>query len=340
MAIILSFVIPRLKSVDKGPNDAAAFRPPATPVSVMIVQPGRLQDKILTTGTVLANEEVELQSEISGKVTAIFFEEGSRVKQGQLLLRSNDEELQARLKKAEFQKQLAQQKEERGRKQFEIDAISQQDYDIILNELNVQKAEVDLISAQLAKTEIIAPFDGTIGLRYVSLGSYMSPNTRIANLLATDPVKVDFSIPGKYVAQVSKGNEISFKIQGSDDVFKGEVYAIEPKVDPVTRTARLRALSPNPGGRILAGSFVEVELVLDEIEDALMVPTESIIPYLNGQRIYLLKDGKVAPQPVETGLRTEASIQITAGVQPGDSVLTTGILQVRLGSAVSVTKVE
>lgn len=338
--VILGLIIPKLKSLNNKKNSNSSFRNSAITVAVYVVKGEKLKDRILTTGTILANEEVEHKSEISGRIMEIHFEEGKRVKQGQLLVKINDAELQAQLLKAEYQKKLAGDKEERGRKQLEIEAISEEDYDITLNELNTVKAEIQLIKAQIEKTEIRAPFDGIIGLRHVSKGSYISPDTKIANLLDINPVKIDFSIPGRYMNLVQEGEEITFKIQGSDEEYTGEVYAIEPKIDRATRTLQLRAVSPNEDGKILPGAFAEVKLVLEEIDDALMIPTEALVPELKGQKVFLLKNGKTVSQNVAIGIRTESKIQILSGIAVRDTVITSGILQLRPGSEVSISEIN
>ncbi len=338
VGVILLLSLPKLALFDdtpelsRGGQDGVAT---ALPVSVHVVKPEVLRNRIQTTGTVLANEEVELQSEISGRVTGIYFEEGQAIENNQLLVKINDSELQAQLLKAEYSKRLAEDREARGRKQLQIEAISQEDYDVILNELNTVKAEMQLIEAQIEKTEIRAPFDGLVGLRYVSIGSYISPNTRIANLLDVTPVKIDFTVPEKYVNLVHVGDKINFRIQGTASEFEGEVYAIEPKIDPATRSLQLRARSANPGGAILPGAFAEIRLILDQVEEALMIPSEALIPELSGQKVYLMQGGKATPRAVEIGLRTEDRIQVTFGLAPGDTVITSGILQLRPGMPVT-----
>jgi membrane fusion protein (multidrug efflux system) len=305
-----------------------------------VTQPDILKNQLLTTGSVIANEEVDLISETSGRITGIFFEEGKKVRKGQLLIKINDAELKAEMLKAQYRLKLAEDSEMRGRKQLDIEAISQEDYDVVQNALNTVKAELQLIQAQIAKTEIRAPFDGYIGLRYVSLGSYISQNTRIARVLDINPVKVDFNIPEKYAGLVNPGDKISFRLQGRDTEQQGVVYAVEPKIDPGTRTLQIRARSANPGGSILPGAFTEVKLVLDEIENALLVPTEALIPELDGHKLYLFNAGKAVPTKVEIGLRTENKVQITRGIAAGDSVITTGILQLRPQLVVTPANIE
>jgi membrane fusion protein (multidrug efflux system) len=337
VALLAIIIYPKLNLScgDAGDAGMAGRGPAALPVSVHIIEPTELKNRIFTTGTILANEQVELTSEASGRVTSILFDEGKPVRKGELLVKINDAELQAQLLKEQYSLKLAEDKEARGRQQLAIEAISKEDYDVLLNELNTVKAQVQLIEAQIAKTEIRAPFDGTIGLRFVSLGSYISSNTRIASILDVNPVKLDFSVPEKYVSLVHVGDRISFYIEGIDGEHQGEVYAVEPRIDPATRTLLLRARSDNPAGAILPGAFAEVRLILEQVDNAMMIPTHALIPELNGHKVFVVKNNAAAPRPVKIGVRTENDVQITEGLAPGDSVITSGILQIRPGLPVT-----
>ena len=306
------------------------------PVSVRVVQPQPLQDAIRTTGTLLANEEVELRSEITGKVTGIYFKEGSPVKKGDLLVKINDADLQAQMQKLQFQKELAEDREFRLREQLAADLTSQEQYDIALNTLNGLKADIEVLQTQITRTEIRAPFDGFVGLKYISDGSYLSPAIKVASLLNIHPIKIEFSIPEKYAGEVRTGNKISFTVQGSNGNYSGNIYAIEPKIDPVTRTLQVRALSPNPQRTLFPGAFADVQLIISEIPDALLIPTEAVIPELNGKKVFLFRQGRAAAVPVETGIRTPEEIQIVQGIAAGDTVITSGILQLRQGLPVEV----
>ncbi len=306
------------------------------PVKAFIAGQARLDDRILITGTLIANEEVELRSEVSGKITKIYFQEGSIVHRAEMLLKINDAELQAQLLREQYREELAKQREDRQRELLKGNLISQQEYDVALNELNTVKAGVQLVKAQIEKTEIHAPFDGMIGLKYVSEGSFITTTTRIASLQDVNPIKIDFSIPEKYAGQVHKGARVRFHAQGSETKYDAEVFAVEPKVDQATRTLLLRASSPNPDGRLLPGSFAELELVIRSIPNALTIPTEALIPELAGQKVFVYRDGRVHAQRVETGIRTPTAIQITTGLADGDTIITSGILQVREGSSVNI----
>ncbi len=342
IVVVIILVSPRLKLLSSGPGGGAGTGPRDTrlPVKAVILRPEQLINTIRATGTILANEEVELRSEIAGKIQEIVFHEGSRVRKGDLLVRMNDDELRAQIKKLDSQKKLAEEKERRRRMLFEKQNISPEDYEIALNELNSIKAEIEYNTARLDKTALRAPFDGIIGLRYVSDGSYVSSTSRIATLQDVEKVKVDFAVPERYATQVKPGQTIRFTRTGSDEVFIGKIFAVEPKIDPQTRTLQVRALCANPGGRILPGAFVEVNLELERFEAALLVPSEAVIPELKGQKVFLYRGGRAEQSAVRTGLRTEDKVQILEGVQPGDTVLVTGILQVAPGLSLNLTEVK
>jgi membrane fusion protein (multidrug efflux system) len=298
-------------------------------VDVMLVKTEKLDNKIQATGTILANEEVELRSEVAGKIGKIYFKEGDKVKKGQVLIRINDEELQAQLKRLEFNLQLNKDLEYRQKRLLEREAVSQQEYDIALNQVNTINAELQQLKAVIARYTIRAPFNGVIGLRYVSEGSYVSPTAQIAFMQDIDQVKIDFTIPEKYADQVRQGNKIIFHVNGRDKEFNGIVYAIEPRIDLATRSLRIRAISSNPDNNLIPGAFARVQLTLQTIDDAIMIPTEALIPELQGQKVYLLKNGVAKSTPVETGIRTERQIQITKGVELNDSLIITGLLQLK-----------
>lgn len=321
-------------------GNPAPGRAPALPVEALVVKPGRLDNKLIVTGSILANESLELKSEISGKITGIAFEEGSRVKKGAVLVRINDEEVRAQLQKEKYNQKLNQDNEFRQRKLLEKDAISQEEYDNALNRLNTTKADVQVLEAQLAKTQIEAPFDGVIGLRYISEGAYISPNTIIATLYNNSPAKIEFAIPSRYSSLVSAGKEIYFRIENDTNRFYGKVYAIEPRIDPETRTLKLRALADNREGKLLPGQFVELELILGTSLNALLIPTEAVVPEQSGKKVFVLENGKVKEARIETGIRSDVSLEVLSGLEPNDTLLTTGILQLRPGMEVQVTKIN
>lgn len=341
IAVILAIVfLPKfLSSSGAGSNLMTGGRPDmVVPVKAHIVVLETLSNSVFTTGTVLANEEVELRSEVSGKIVRILFKEGSFVSKGDLLIKINDADLQAQLRRAESKVKLSQEKEARQRQLRDGNLISQEEYDNTVGELNVNLADFDLIKAQIDKTEIRAPFSGIVGLRSVSEGSYVTTSTVMARLQNFNSIKVDFSIPERYSASVKTGDELEFKISGSSNQFKAKVYAIEPKIDPGTRTLQIRAICSSSYKELIPGAFANVELSLKQTSDAILIPTVSIVPELKGQKVYLYKNGVVVPQNVELGTREETRVQIISGLSLGDTVITSGILQIRPNSKVKISE--
>lgn len=312
----------------------------AAVVKAYVAGRAKLDDRLFVTGTVLPNEQIDLHSEVPGKIVRINFREGAMVSKGSLLVKINDADLQASLRKAIYRRQLLEQKEQQQKQLLQRQAVSQAEYDIAANDLNIAASEIELVRAQIAKTEIRAPFSGMIGLRHVSQGSYISPTTEIATLQSRNPVKIEFSVPEKYAMAVRTGNQITFTVQGDSTAFQGKVYAVEPNIDQSTRTLQVRALCPNSEGRIAPGAFAEIRLALNQIDDALMIPTQAVIPDMQGKKVFVSKDGKAESRPVVVGIRTDKNVQILEGLAPGDTVITSGILQIKPGTMLKISEVE
>lgn len=331
---IFALALPKLvPSEQKTPPGAPppSSAPKVLHVDVAVMQPQRLVEELATTGTILANERVELVSEVAGKITHIHFDEGSKVRKGQLLVELDDSTLQAEADRIRYRLELAERREMRQRELLDQGVISPDDYDLALNQLNVLRSEQRLNETQLEKTRLHAPFAGVIGLRYVSQGSYLSPQTRIALLQQIDTVKVDFSVPEKYVGRLQPGDTIEFSVKGSELPFVGTVYAIEPNVDPETRSLLLRAHSDNSKGLLVPGAFADVRLLVAEVTDALAVPSMAVVPELGGRKVFVLKDGKAQSRAVQTGIRTADQVQVTDGLQPGETVIISAIQQLQAG---------
>jgi membrane fusion protein, multidrug efflux system len=300
-------------------------------VETVTLLPMALAETISSTGTLRAEEGVELQAETNGKVVSINFNEGGRVHRGDLLLRLNDAELRATLQRAAYRRELAEIRERRLARLIETKSVNQQDYDVALSELSVQRSEVALVEAQLAKLEIRAPFDGVVGLRFVSEGAFVNATTRVATLQRLDNLKIDFSVPEKYAGRIRIGSPITFTVAGGDQQAKGEIYAYDPRIDVTTRTLLIRALCPNPELRLLPGAFANVEIVLDQLNDALLVPAVAVVPGLSEKNVFVIDDGKAVRRAVEIGMRTESMVQILSGLKAGDTVITSGLQQMRSG---------
>lgn len=330
---------PAPKSGEKG--DAAKKGGPrrdTAPIRVsgFVAKAAPFSDTITASGSLRADESVEVQSELTGKIVALNFSEGTAVHAGDVLLKIDDTTLQASLRRAEARRELARVREQRLLQLVKGGGTSQQDYDEALSALAVQDAEVDLIRAELAKTEIRAPFDGIAGLRFVSLGAYVTPTTRIATLQRVSELKVDFSVPERYSSAIRAGAPISFSVAGHDEKFTGSVYAVEPRIDVSTRTVLLRARCANPGLTLLPGLFARIELTVTTQNDAILIPAQALISGLEERYVFLAKNGRAERTLVRTGARTATHVQVTGGITPGSVVLTSGIQQLRGGLAVEV----
>lgn len=342
VVILFLLALPKLKLFNKKETQASSGGQKGGKllVEAQVIKTEKLDNKLVVTGSVMPNESLELRSEISGKITRINFQEGKHVNKDELLLNINDVEIEAQLEKQKFNRKLNEDNEFRQRKLLEKDAISQEEYDNALNKLNTTAADIKLLEAQLDKTRITAPFDGIIGLRHVSEGAYISPNLVITTLYNISPVKVEFAIPGRYSTQVMPGKLIRFTIENDLKIFEGKVYAIEPRIDSDTRTLKIRALADNRSGSLLPGQFVKVELILQSLDNAILVPTEAVIPEQSGKKVFILEAGKAKEVRIETGIRTSNSLEVLSGLKSGDTLLTTGILQLKPGMDIGISKIN
>ncbi|EKF55695.1 RND family efflux transporter MFP subunit [Galbibacter marinus] len=302
----------------------------------MVLLPSGFEEDISLSGTLEANEQIAIRSEVSGLVERINFTEGSKVNKGQLLVKINDVELRARLSKATTAQNLAQENERRAALLLEKQAISQEEYDMASAEYFSAKAEIQLIQAQLQKTSIYAPFQGTIGLRNISVGEYLTSNDIIANLVNTDRLKLTFSIPEKYASRVKIDDVFNFTSSNTQKTHQAKIYAIEPTLDLQTRTLKMRGYTNNENQTLYPGMFVSIALPLETITDALMVPSESLIPIQNGKKIFVFSDGKAVEREVQTGARTSSMVRVLSGLKPGDTILTYGVMALENGTPVKL----
>ncbi|OQC59299.1 MAG: Multidrug resistance protein MdtA precursor [Bacteroidetes bacterium ADurb.Bin012] len=301
-----------------------------------VIIPVQMSEMIRSTGTLLPDEEVELTFETQGKVVGIYFDEGRRVKKGELLAKLNDAPLQAQLLKLQAQHKLTEEKVFRQKQLLDRDAISRESYDQVATELQTIEADIKLLEARISETELRAPFDGIIGLRLISEGAYATTQTPLARLVKISPLKLEFSIPERYAGDVSPGFPVKFSIDGISKEFQADVYAIDPKIEINTRTIVVRAYYPNKNEELKPGRFTSVSLLLSQIDNAVAVPSEALIPEMNGVKVFVYRNGKAEQVRVTTGLRTESQIEIKSGLKFGDTLLTTAILQLRQGIPVKL----
>jgi len=311
------------------------------PVSVnyFVARASSYNNKVYATGKIGAMKQVDILPEVSGKVTAIYFKEGDHVEKGSILLKINDADLQAQLQKIKTQIKLAEQKMLRLKKLLDINGVSKEEFETQENELASLKADEAFVLAQIAKTTIAAPFSGSIGLKNISEGSFVSSNTPIVSLVQLKPIYVEFSVPEKYNSKFKKGVLIEFSNESTAAIhsYTAQVYAIEPKVDEITKTIMARALYTG-SQTFYPGSFVHVNVTLGETNNALMVPTEAVISKLNGQKVFVCKNQVAVETIVEIGMRSENEIEILSGLSVGDTVITTGLMKIKKDSKIKLIK--
>jgi membrane fusion protein, multidrug efflux system len=346
LLIVGMIIYPQIKSKMKASKDAAEVVPTAGAprkqvlnINAEILKYQSLTDKTIVTGSTMPDEEVDLSFESSGKIVAIYFTEGSHVKEGDLLAKINDKPLQAQLKKLEAQIPLAKDRVYRQHTLLEKDAVSQEAYEQVATELEKLMADIELVKANILQTELRAPFDGIVGLRNVSEGAYASPTIIVTKLTKISPLKIEFSIPERYAEDITDGTRIVFRMNSSAGMlqnYNATVYAVESKVDEATRSLKVRATYPNADEAIIPGRYTSIEITRREIKDALAIPSEALIPEMGKNIVYLYKDGVAEPAEIELGLRTESHVQVLEGLHVGDTLITSGVMQLRTGLKVSI----
>jgi membrane fusion protein (multidrug efflux system) len=335
-AVALLIIIRTLTS--PGPADSVHRAGPSArsgggkaAVSVYIVKPQPVQDKLIASGTIIADAQVELRCEAAGRIVGLYFRDGSFVKKGALLLKLNDSDLAAQQEKYQASLSLAEEQEKRQKSLFDQQMISGEAYQSFARDLASAWADLDLVRAQIAKTEVRAPFDGAIGLRMIDIGAYVTPGTKIANLVSRASLKIEFSAPERLAGIIAPGNKAAFAVDGSPVRYDAVVSAIEPKIDEASRTLQVRAVCEKPDAHLVPGAFARVEMIIRENEHALMVPSEALIPGATGNRVLVVRDSTIESRPVTTGIRTESSVEIQSGLTEGDAVVVSGILSARPG---------
>jgi membrane fusion protein (multidrug efflux system) len=302
---------------------------PPIMVDAIVVSETNFANKIEISGSIEANENVEIRSEVSGIVDKIYFTEGTNVSKGQVLLKVNDIELRAQLSQAMTKQGLAAENERRAKLLLQKEAISQEEYDIASAEYRSLKALTQLIQAQIAKTVIRAPFSGKIGLRNISPGTYVTPTTLITKLVSANQLKISFSIPEKYASEVKNNTPIQFSIPNNPQKYTAKIYAIEPEIETATRTLKIKAIAENTNGKLLAGTFATIELSLENINGAIQIPSEAVVPVQDGKVVFIANNGKAKEVKIETIARTDKDVIVIQGIKSGDTILTSGVMSLK-----------
>ena len=326
------------KKTDASKPANQGARPPAR-VDAFLVQKRTVSESIDIPGTLVASESTEIHPEVAGRIVQLNVREGTVVGQGAVIARLYDGDLQAQKKKFEVQLQIANQTQGRYEQLQKIGGISKQDYDVtVLNVSNI-RADLAIINTSIAKTVIRAPFTGKLGLKAVSIGAYVSPTSIITTIQKTNSLRIDFNVPEKYAGQLSKGQPVKFVVEGNKQVYTASVMASESGIAEETRTLTIRAMVNGAEAGLVPGSFAKVKVDFKPDTNAIMIPTQSIIPQARGKKVYVFRGGVAKFVDVSTGVRDSVMVQITEGIVPGDTVITTGLLTLKPDAKVAIRRV-
>ncbi len=317
----------------------AAARPARNNVASVIVAHPQLKDfaeKVEALGTVRANESVDLTAKVAGRVAAIKFREGQQVHAGDVLIELDSDETRADLAAAQAAASESRSQFKRSQELFQTHVLSEAQLDQLQATVLSNDAKVQAARSRLNDRIISAPFAGRVGLRNVSLGGLVNPGTVITTLDDTSVVKLDFSVPEVFLAQVKTGLQIQARTSAyADRLFTGQVASVDTRVDPVSRAVTVRALIDNKDGSLKPGMFMTVQLVRPEGK-ALFIPEQAIVPEGEEKYVFTVKDGKASRVAVSIGRRRPGEVEILEGVKPDDVVVIEGTQKVHDGAAVKV----
>jgi membrane fusion protein (multidrug efflux system) len=328
------------KKKEEAANGKKGGAPKTLRAEGYVVKPDYYASTYTASGSLLPNEEVDIHPETAGRVTNIFFKEGTVVHKGQILVQLYDADIKASIQKLRAQRALQVKILDRQEELVKIGGISRQDYETAQTQIQSTDADIAYQQALLAKTKIVAPFDGRIGIRNISPGAVITTTTLVATLQQTHPLKIDFTVPDEYRSKLENGMKVQFTVDGRLDTLSGTISALDPGADMSTRTLRVRAQVPNADGKLTAGSFAHVVIPFASENNAILIPTQAVIPTTRDKKVAVVKAGKVNLSTVILGDRTPDKVLVLQGVNPGDTIITTGLMQVKQDMEVKITKVQ
>ncbi len=326
----------------KDKKEAAAARPTGPMVSKVdayIVKTTPLTDNLELPGTIIANESTTVNPEISGRLVYLNVSEGKTVGKGTLLAKIYDGDLRAQLNKLNVQVQVAQQTTKRYEELLKINGISQQEFDLARLDINNLRADMNIVRSNIMRTEIRAPFTGTLGLKNISPGAFVTPQTVITTIRQNTQLKLDFTLPEKYKSKLKIGQLISFTSEGSPKKYNAKIIATESGVAEENRSLQVRTQVINNDGGLLPGQFVKVQTSFDPDPDAIMIPSQAIIPQARGKKVAIYRNGIASFEDVQTGARDSANVQITNGLKVGDTIIVTGLMSLKPKGKVQLNKI-
>lgn len=311
--------------------------PPPQTAEAYIIVPSILNSSILVAGTLMPFEETEIHPEVAGKVVQLSIKEGAFVRRGTLLVKLFDGDLQAQLQKLSVQLKIAKKTQERQEELLKIGGISQQDYDLSLLSVNSIAADMEILKTSIQKTIIRAPFDGKIGFKNISIGAYITPQTIITTIRQVNKLKLIFSVPEKYSSKVRIGNTITFSSEGSNKKYSAVITATESSISEENRSLKVQGIVNQVDNYITAGGFANVDFDMGDNKDALMIPTQSVIPGSRDKKVIVFRDGIADFSTVVTGIRDSSKVEILEGLKMGDTIITTGLLSIKPGAKIKIS---
>lgn len=307
-------------------------------VDAMILQPETFENKLEVSGSILANEYVELKFEVSGRIISLHIPEGNVVQKGALLATLFNDDLKAQQEKLHTQLLIAQQTEQRLKALLDKNGVSRQEYDNALNTVQSLEADIQIVKAQIQKTQLTAPFTGMVGLRNVSVGAYVSPENVITTIQETGKMKVDFVVPENQSSVIQKNNTV--QILSGKENYTATILAIEPQINTTTRNIKVRAVLNERHTALQPGAFAKVLIPSSDKSTAFIIPSNAIIPDSRGNMVVLIKNGKAKFQFVQTGVRHNNWVEISEGVEKNDTVAVNGILYLRPDADVQIKGIK
>jgi membrane fusion protein (multidrug efflux system) len=313
--------------------------PPVPKVDGYVVKLTPVSEQLELPGSLVANESTEIHPEISGRMTYLNVAEGRSVGKGALIAKIYDGDLRAQLNKLAVQLRSAQQTVKRYEELLKIQGVSQQEYDLQALQINNIRADMAVVQSNITRTEIRAPFSGILGLKNVSPGAYITPQTILTTIRQNSQLKLDFTLPEKYSGKLKPGQLLNFTTEGNPKVYGARVVATEMGISEESRSLQVRALVTNNDGKILPGGFVKVTTNFDPDPNAIMIPSQAIVAQARGKKAVVYRGGTASFEEVETGFRDSAMVQITNGLKVGDTVIVTGLMSLKPKAKVQIAKI-
>jgi len=308
-------------------------------VDAIVVVPQKISESIEVPGSLLASETTEIHPEVSGRLTMLNVREGAFVNKGAIIAKLYDADLQAQLRKLQAQLSISNQTSSRLSELLKIQGISRQDYDMAMLNSNNIRADIEIVRTNIDRTVVRAPFAGKLGLKEVSVGAYVTPQTIITVIRKTSDLKLDFTVPEKYISEAKPGALVYFRVEGSDERHAAKIMATASGITENTRSLQIRATVTGNNASLVPGAFAKVNLNFAPDYKALMVPTQAIVPQARGKRIIIYRQGAAKFTDVTTGIRDSANIQIVSGINAGDTIITTGLMSIKPDAKILLRKI-